>query len=235
MGKNLPEKNTKEKRNFAMADLRAMTDGNTIEGHAAVYNQMTSIGGWFNEIIELGAFDNTDFTDVLFSVNHDLDKIPLARSRNNNANSTLQLQVDNVGLAVKANLDVANNADAKSLYSAVNRGDMNGMSFIFWVSDEEWEGLDTDMPTRHIRAISKVQEVSAVSFPAYAGTDINARDKSVLDNAEKALENARTNNLGLDNPNQNEELDNSDEKRQEDLEFEKLKYEMLINLKQGRK
>jgi HK97 family phage prohead protease len=112
--KNLPQKNIKEKRNFVSADLRAMTDGNTIEGHAAVYDQVANINGWFNEIIERGAFDNTDFTDVLFSVNHDLDKIPLARSRNNNVNSTLQLNVDDVGLGIKANLDVINNADAKS-------------------------------------------------------------------------------------------------------------------------
>lgn len=233
---NLPQKNTKEKRNFSMADLRALTDGNTIEGHAAVYDQVANINGWFNEVIERGAFNNTDFTDVLFSVNHDLDKIPLARSRNNNANSTLQLQVDNVGLAMKANLDVINNADAKSLYSAISRGDMNGMSFIFWVGDEEWEGLDTDMPTRHIRAISKVQEVSAVSFPAYAGTDINARDKFALDSAKQALENARSQAEGLDSSLQHEQKadknNTEEEKRQqEELEFEKLKYEILADLK----
>lgn len=243
--RNLPQKNTKEKRNFSMADLRALTDGNTIEGHAAVYDQTANINGWFNEVIERGAFDNTDFTDVLFSVNHDLDKIPLARSRNNNANSTLQLQVDNVGLAVKANLDVANNADAKSLYSAISRGDMNGMSFIFWVGDEEWEGLDSDMPTRHIRAISKVQETSAVSFPAYSGTDINARDKFALDSAKQALENARSQTKELDNSkgeldssgqqdNETEKIDNKEKRQQEEqekLEFEKLKYEMLADLK----
>ncbi len=244
--RNLPHKGTKEKRNFVSADLRAMTDGNTVEGHAAVYNQVANIAGWFNEVIERGAFDNTDFTDVLLSVNHDLDKIPLARSRNNNANSTLQLSVDDAGLAAKASLDVVNNADAKSLYSAISRGDMNGMSFIFWVGDEEWEGLDTDMPTRHIRAISKVQEVSVVSFPAYAGTDINARDKFTLDSAKQALENARSqakeldnSNKGLDSSEQQEEktnkkcqIDNKEKRqRQEELEFEKLKYEILADLK----
>lgn len=245
--KNFPQKGVKEKRNFAIADLRALADGNTIEGHAAVYDQVADINGWFKEVIERGAFDNTDFKDVVFSVNHDLDKIPLARSRNNNANSTLQLQVDNVGLAVKANLDVANNSEAKSLYSSVSRGDMNGMSFIFWVEDEEWEGLDTDMPTRRIKSVAKVREVSAVSFPAYSGTNINARDTQALDSAKQALDNARAKAEELDNSNA--ELDssnvvieqhreqtnnnNSDEEKrqQEEFEFEKLKYEMLMDLK----
>lgn len=175
MAKNLPKTGEKAKRNFAMADLRAIEpdaeNQSTISGHAAVFNQITNIAGWFNEVIERNAFDNTDFKDVLLSVNHDLDNIPLARSRNNNVNSTLQLQVDNIGLAVRANLDVENNTDAKSLYSSISRGDMDGMSFIFYVAEERWEGLETDMPTRHIESISKVVEVSVVSFPAYDGTD----------------------------------------------------------------
>jgi HK97 family phage prohead protease len=200
MAKNLPKKGERAKRNFVMADLRATEPSQDnqaiISGHAAVFGQMTNIGGWFNEIIERGAFDKTDFTDVLLSVNHDLDKIPLARSRNNNVNSTLQLQVDNIGLAVRANLDIENNNDAKSLYSSINRGDMDGMSFIFYVSEERWDGLDTDMPTRHILSIDKVVEVSVVSFPAYDGTDIaSSRDKETLDSAKLALENARTQGL----------------------------------------
>lgn len=201
MAKNLPKKGEKAKRNFAMADLRAIEptqDNNQtiISGHAAVFNQMTNIGGWFNEVIERGAFNNTDFKDVLLSVNHDLDNIPLARSRNNNVNSTLQLQVDDVGLAVRANLDVENNTDAKSLYSSISRGDMDGMSFIFYVAEERWEGLETDMPTRHIESISKVVEVSVVSFPAYDGTDISSsRDKEALDSAKLALDNARSQGL----------------------------------------
>lgn len=225
MDKNLPQKSERAKRNFAMADLRAAEltqDSNeaVISGHAAVYGQLTNIGGWFNEIIETGAFNDTDFRDVVLSVNHDLDKIPLARSRNNNANSTLQLQVDNIGLAVRANLDIENNTDAKSLYSSINRGDMDGMSFIFYVEEERWEGLDTNMPTRHIIKVKKVVEVSVVSFPAYDGTDIaSSRDKETLDSAKIALENARSNEL---------ESSNDEEKRQ--LELEKLRTETLLKI-----
>lgn len=221
--KVLPKIGEKAKRNFAMADLRAIEPNadnqSTISGHAAVFNQVTNICGWFNEVIERGAFDSTDFKDVLLSVNHDLDNIPLARSRNNNVNSTLQLQVDNIGLAVRANLDTENNTDAKSLYSSISRGDMDGMSFIFYVSEERWEGLDTDMPTRHIDAIDRVLEVSVVSFPAYDGTDIaSSRDKETLDGAKIALENARS-----------QKLDSSkgEEKRQQDLlDIERLKFQI---------
>lgn len=199
----MPAKDQPVKRNFSLMDLRAVDDGNFIEGHPAIYDQMTNIGGWFNEVIERGAFDQCDFDDVLFSVNHDLRKIPLARSRRNNGNSTMQLQTNDKGLYIRANLDIENNSEAKSLYSAVKREDIDGMSFIFYVSEEKWEDLESDVPTRRIQKIQKVIEVSAVNFPAYTGTDINARDQSVLDNAAKALENARSQ---LDNSNNELEL-----------------------------
>jgi HK97 family phage prohead protease len=208
----LPVKEEPVKRSFGLVDLRAVDDGNYIEGHPAVYDQKTSIGGWFYEIIERGAFDGCNFDDVLFSVNHDLRKIPLARSRRNNGNSTMQLRTDDIGLYIRASLDVENNAEAKALHSSVKREDIDGMSFIFCVGDEKWEDLDTDIPTRRIQRINKVIEVSAVNFPAYKGTDINARDKSVLDNAAKALENARS------------QLDNS----KNELEVLKLKTQILM-------
>lgn len=193
----LPVTNGPERRAFVMEDLRADPAGNVIEGHAAVYDQETVIGGWFKEVIERGAFDRTDFKDVIMTVNHDLQRIPLARSRNNNANSTLQLQVDQQGLSTRAVLDVENNVEAKALYSAVSRGDLSGMSFIFLVrkGGEVWEGLDTELPIRRIKDIARVIEISTVSFPAYDGTDINARDQKALDSARTALESARS---GLD-------------------------------------
>ncbi|MCD3234319.1 HK97 family phage prohead protease [Clostridium botulinum D/C] len=214
--KTLPQKNEREKRNFSVADIRAVEGDSSIDGHPAVYNQVANIGDCFYEVIEPGAFDNTNFDDVLFSVNHDLDKIPLARSRRNNGNSTMLIKLDEKGLYFKADLDTENNSDAKSLYSSVNRGDMNGMSFIFYIKEERWENLHSDMPTRHITDIDRVIEISAVSFPAYTGTDINTRDEFVLDNAKTALENARS-----------KELDNSKnkkkDKRNNALEIQRLK------------
>jgi len=164
---------------------------NTITGLAAVYESRTNIGNLFYEVIERGAFEETDFTDVLFFVNHDLTKIPLARSRRNNGNSTMQLKVDERGLNIETNLDVENNSDARSLYSAIKRGDITGMSFLFSVKEDAWEELDAKIPTRRIKRISRVREVSAVNFPAYEATEISAREPRSLDGDLKALENAR--------------------------------------------
>lgn len=164
--------------------------GNIITGRPIVYNSRTDLG-WFDEIIEPGALNNTDLTDVRFLVNHDTSKIPLARSRRNNGNSTMQLTVDNDGLGIRVTLDTENNSEARSLYSAVQRGDISGMSFMFGIRDEEWENLDSDHPTRHIKDISTVVEVSAVTFPAYESTEINARSKEALENARSAVDTVR--------------------------------------------
>lgn len=169
--------------------------GHIITGRPIVYNSRTDLG-WYDEIIEPGALNNTDLTDVRFLVNHDTSMIPLARSRKNTVNSTMQLMTDNEGLTIRVNLDIENNSDAKSLYSAVSRGDISGMSFMFGVDSDEWEDLESDHPTRHIRDISTVVEVSAVTFPAYEATDIQARSKEALDNARLAVETAREQRAG---------------------------------------
>lgn len=164
--------------------------GNIITGRPIVYDRKTDLG-FFDEIIERGALENTDLTDVRFLVNHDISKIPLARSRRNNGNSTMHLTVDDDGMGIRVTLDTENNSEARALYSAVQRGDITGMSFMFGIDGEEWENLDTDHPTRRIKSISTVVEVSAVTFPAYSDTTINARSKEALDSARLALENAK--------------------------------------------
>lgn len=167
--------------------------GHIITGRPIVYNSRTDIG-WFDEIIEAGALDNTDLTDVRFLVNHNTDGIPLARSRRNNGNSTMLLTVDMEGLLIRVDLDTENNAEARALYSAVERGDISGMSFLFGIRGEEWDDLDSEHPTRRIKDISTVVEVSAVTFPAYDTTEINARSKAALDSARAAVETARKRN-----------------------------------------
>lgn len=165
--------------------------GNIITGRPIVYDTRTDLG-CFDEIIERGALKDADLRDVRFLVNHDTSKIPLARSRRNNENSTMQLTVDNDGMGIRVTLDTENNSEARALYSAVQRGDISGMSFMFGIDAEEWEELESDHPTRRIKAISTVVEVSAVTFPAYNDTTINARDKSALDSARSALDSARS-------------------------------------------
>lgn len=164
--------------------------GNIIVGRPIVYDSVTDLG-YCAEVVEYGALDNADLTDVRFLVNHDISKIPLARSRKNTKNSTMQLSVDDSGMVIKVNLDTENNTEARNLYSAVKRGDVSGMSFMFSIESEEWENLDSEYPTRHIKSIGTVVEVSAVTFPAYESTEINARGKEAVETARRAVETAR--------------------------------------------
>ena len=210
----MPERKPLEQRTYTF-EVRAedTESGHIITGRPIVYNSRTDLG-WFDEIIEQGALDGADLTDVRFLVNHDTRKIPLARSRRNNGNSTMQMSVDSFGLNLdKVDLDIENNSDARALYSAVKRGDITGMSFMFSIDDEEWEDLESDHPTRHIWKIGSVVEVSAVTFPAYESTDIYARSKEALDNARSAVETARQ---------------QSAESVDTDLELAKAKFEFLF-------
>ena len=187
----MSDKTKAEQRSYAF-EIRAeeTEQGNIITGRPIVYNSRTDLG-YFDEIIEAGALDRTDLTDVRFLVNHDTNRIPLARSRRNNGNSTMFLSVDAEGMGIRVTLDTENNSEARALYSAVSRGDISGMSFMFYVRDEEWDNLESDHPLRRIKSIESVVEVSAVSFPAYASTEIFARSKDALENARAALDNAR--------------------------------------------
>lgn len=185
-------KNKFEQRSYNF-DIRSELneDGvGIVTGRPIVYNSRTDLG-YFDEIIESGALDKADLRDVRFLVNHDTSRIPLARSRNNNANSTMQLSLDSEGMAIRVNLDTKNNSEARNLYSAIQRGDITGMSFMFSVEKEDWENLESEHPLRRIKQISNVVEVSAVTFPAYEDSSISVRNKEALDSAKSALENAK--------------------------------------------
>lgn len=183
-----------EKRSYSFDVLASETgDGEKIiTGRPIVYNSRTNLGD-FDEVIDAGALDKADLTDIRFLVNHDTSMIPLARSRRNNGNSTMKLTPDGEGLNLDfVKLDTENNSDARSLYSAVSRGDVTGMSFMFFVDSERWEDLESEHPVRHITAISRVLEVSAVTWPAYESTEIYARSEaSALESAKSVLEKAR--------------------------------------------
>lgn len=183
-----------EKRSYSFDVLASETgDGEKIiTGRPIVYNSRINLGD-FDEVIDAGALDKADLTDIRFLVNHDTSMIPLARSRRNNGNSTMKLTPDGDGLNLDfVKLDTENNSDARSLYSAVSRGDVTGMSFMFFVDGEKWENLESEHPVRHITAISRVLEVSAVTWPAYESTEIYARSEaSALESAKSVLEKAR--------------------------------------------
>lgn len=166
-----------------------------IEGVPVVFNAETVIAGMFREQIVPEAVTKDTLKDVRLLVNHNLNELPLARSRNNNENSTMHLWIEEDGVHMRTRLDVENNPRAKELYSAVQRGDVDGMSFLFTVNREEWSDLDAELPLRTISGIGEILEVSAVMFPAYEQTSVNARaldsELASLDSARQALESAR--------------------------------------------
>ena len=177
--------------NFEVRAEENEQHGTFISGTPIVFDQATDLG-WYQETIDRGALDKTDLRDVRILVGNNTSIIPLARSRNNNENSTMQMTVDENGMNIRVDLDTENNAEARALYSAVKRGDMTGMSFMFTVDSDSWTDTDTDYPKRLIRSISRVLEVSAVAFPAYPGTSIQAASEGeTLDSVRASLESAK--------------------------------------------
>lgn len=195
-----------ERRSYTF-DVRSekRDDGTSrLYGTPIVYDSPTDIAGYFREIIDRGALDGADLRDVPLLVNHNTEMIPVARSRRNTPNSTMQLHVTERGLDMEAFIDVERNSTARELESAVDRGDLDGMSFLFSVSGERWEDLDSEYPTRHITRFDKIGEVSAVTWPAYQSTSISARSKEALESARAALESARQQQAGPPDGGKNE-------------------------------
>ena len=186
--------NKREIRNMTF-EVRAEENeqhGAHLTGMPIVYGQTIQYG-WRREVIDQGAVDAmTDLKDVRFLIGHNTSMVPLARSRNNNENSTMQLIPTERGMEIRVDLDIENNQDARTLYSAVKRGDITGMSFMFTVDKSIWMEEDSENPLRRIAHIDKVFEVSAVAFPAYDQTTLQAASadhapEGVEDPLESAL------------------------------------------------
>lgn len=162
----------KETRNAA---LNAATDtdeagGMILTGTPIVFDQPTTINtpdGSYTEIIAAGALDECDLSDSRLLWAHDDKRVPLARTPR-----TMTFNVDAKGLHMTAQLP--DTEEARSVYEAIKRRDVQGMSFAFVVAPggDEWS---SDGTTRTINKISKVLEVSAVNFPAYPTASIEAR------------------------------------------------------------
>lgn len=166
--------------------------GKAVSFTPVVFNQETVIKDWwsgdeYREMIAPTALDGCDMSDVLFCVNHEYERVPLARSKN--GKGSLKLEVTPTGLEASTVLDVDGNPEAATLYSAVRRGDITGCSFMFRVGADHWIDLDSNEPLRIIDGISIIHEVSAVNDPAYPQTSITARSKE--ETGTSPLEEAR--------------------------------------------
>ena len=153
---------SKETRSF-ICEVRAEQNeehGTYIIGTPIVYEQKTDMG-WYEEVIDARALDDCDLKDVRFLVGHNTQGIPLARSRNNNEHSTMQLIPRMAQMDVRADLDIENNVEAKALWSASGRGEISGMSFIMIVDRDkdvafvEMSNVGTGLDCRQIALVRR--------------------------------------------------------------------------------
>lgn len=185
-----------------------------IEGYPIVFNERTAIGNYFYEEIDPHALDNADLSDVKLLINHDNSMVPVARHRRGKR-STMDVSINENGMFIKAVVDKENNSDAKKLCSAIERGDIEDMSFCFGIEIEDngdrWFNIDAEMPVRRIMKIRKVYEVSAVNDGAYPQTSINARSLSSLDNEKMMVANIKA--KALENENRSKDTKGLDLKK----------------------
>jgi HK97 family phage prohead protease len=166
-----------ERRTYTVQDVQARQaeDGvMRLSGYAAVFND-ASVPLPFKERIAPGAFRKTltEMPDVRLLINH--EGLPLARTKN----GTLTLTEDERGLRFDAEL--ADTQEARDIYTLVNRGDVDQMSFAFRVIRQNWS---KDRSERTLTEVSLADgDVSVVTYPAYPTTSVEARQKiaSALD------------------------------------------------------
>lgn len=139
-----------------------------VMGYAAVYNERTMIGDFFEEVIAPGAFDAAleRGDDTVFLVDH--AGLPLART----SSGTLTLSHDARGLRVETDLDQSD-PDVQRIVPKMKRGDLSKMSFAFRAKREAWDETGA-VPLRTILEV-ELFDVSIVTDPAYAGTEIGLR------------------------------------------------------------
>ena len=172
-----------ERRTFTIKDVEARQaeDGTMrLSGYAAVFND-DSVPLPFIERIAPGAFRKTlsETPDVRLLINH--EGLPLARTKN----GTLRLTEDQTGLYMDA--DLPDTQAARDLYTLVERGDVDQMSFAFRVIRQKWNEGRTE---RTLTELSLADgDVSVVTYPAYPTTSVEAR--AHLQEAMNALKEGR--------------------------------------------
>ena len=154
-------------------DIRS-TDGggNTLVGHAAVFNSETVIAGMFREQIAPRAFRKSiKENDVRALFNHD-PAVVLGRNRA----GTLRLREDDIGLSYE--IDLPDTQAARDLWTLIDRGDISQSSFAFETVKELRTEPDSDagelLPLFTVKE-ARLWDVSPVTYPAYETTDVSAR------------------------------------------------------------
>jgi HK97 family phage prohead protease len=182
-GVTVPDREVRHVHNL---ELRQTDDGMpVVEGYATVYDYAYDIAGGpdmggFTEVIAPGAAKKSAMeADVRLLANH--EGLPMARTKS----GTLELESDDIGLKVRATLDPSN-PTAAEVRSAMERGDVDQMSFAFRVVRDEW---NKDYSERTISEV-KLYDVSVVTYPANPATVVKLRSEDkpaeTTDDAPKA-------------------------------------------------
>lgn len=157
-----------EKRSSALGvESRADSEKRTLTGYAVIWDSDTTIGEYFVERITKGAFSKALRGDVLALVNHDWGRV-IGRT----TSGTLRLAEDDRGLKVE--VDVPNTTDGNDVWELIERKDIDGMSFGFRATKQEWDDTG-ELPKRTVIE-AELYEVTATPIPAYPDTSIGKRD-----------------------------------------------------------
>jgi uncharacterized protein len=155
-------------RMYRSFEVRLSETENRVEGYAATFDQETVMyeydGIQYKEVIDRNAFSGAQIQDVVMNFNH--SGKPVARTKN----KTLELQIDDVGLHISA--DLSGTEEGRRLYEEIKGGYIDKMSFAFTVNTDEY---NRDTHTRRITGIKRLYDVAAVDIPAYDTTTIQAR------------------------------------------------------------
>ena len=167
-----------------------------IGGIAAVINSVTDLG-YFEEVIERGAFDNAlnKEYDIRCLFNHEAELI-LGRTKANTCN---------VFVNADGNLEYTwipdyENPTHMSVVRSIMRGDITQSSFAFTIKEQKWSESTKygSMGKRTITMIEDLYDVSPVTYPAYQDTEADARSIVALRDQEQEIEEAKRSQASAD-------------------------------------
>jgi len=167
-----------------------------IGGIAAVINSVTDLG-YFEEVIEPGAFDNalSKEYDIRCLFNHEAELI-LGRTKANTCN---------VFVNADGNLEYTwvpdyENPTHMSVVRSIMRGDITQSSFAFTIKEQTWSDSTEygTMGKRTIKVIDELFDVSPVTYPAYQDTEADARSVVALRDQEREIEEAKRSQAAAD-------------------------------------
>ena len=173
----MPTKSNREYRNMTMQirEVEDQAEAMIVRGYASTFDEPYTLyetDDWrFEEVVDRGAFENTDMSDVIMQYDHE------GRVFARNKNNTLSVTPDEHGLLIEA--DLGGTELGRQLYEEIRGGYTDKMSFGFTVDAEDI--LDTKaedgkaLTVRTIKSVRKLYDVSAVSIPANDATEISVR------------------------------------------------------------